>query len=184
MVFTTGTKHTTDGSQAGTRRNDNVFITFKWRRRLRFDVMKTLSLHHYCVMCPLGDNWNYSFAWVPETPGLESLSHHRKTDSFLSFQNHFPVRTHDKNLTANVKNGLYMKSLFTSYSYVFVLCLHNLANSLFQIKKKNFSDDPLFSVQMEQFTGELARKSMFTNLADRQTDIPSNLWYKSHLIRQ
>ena len=35
----------------GTRRNNNVFITSK-RRRL--DVMKTLSLRHYCVMCPLG----------------------------------------------------------------------------------------------------------------------------------
>ena len=39
---------------AGTRRNDNVFITSKRHRRRRFDVMKTLSLRHYCVMCPLG----------------------------------------------------------------------------------------------------------------------------------
>ena len=37
-----------------TRRNNNVFITSKRRRRRRFDVMKTLSLRHYCVMCPLG----------------------------------------------------------------------------------------------------------------------------------
>ena len=39
---------------ADTRRNNNVFITSKRRRRRRFDVMKTLSLRHYCVMCPLG----------------------------------------------------------------------------------------------------------------------------------
>ena len=38
---------------AGTQRNNNVFITSKRRRRRRFDVMKTLSLRHYCVMCPL-----------------------------------------------------------------------------------------------------------------------------------
>ena len=43
---------------AGTRRNDNVFITSKRRRRRRFDVMKTLSLRHYCVMCPVG--WRQS----------------------------------------------------------------------------------------------------------------------------
>ena len=39
---------------AGTRRNNNAFITSKRRRRRRFDVMKTLSLRYYCVMCPLG----------------------------------------------------------------------------------------------------------------------------------
>ena len=39
---------------AGTRRNNNVFITSKRRRRRRLDVLKTLSLRHYCVMCPLG----------------------------------------------------------------------------------------------------------------------------------
>ena len=39
---------------AGTRRNNNVFITSKRRRWCRFDVMKTLSLRHYCNMCPLG----------------------------------------------------------------------------------------------------------------------------------
>ena len=39
---------------AGTRRNNNVFISSKRRRRRRFDVMKTISLRHYCVMCPLG----------------------------------------------------------------------------------------------------------------------------------
>ena len=39
---------------AGTQRNNNVFITYKRRRRRRFDVMKTLSLRHYCVMCPVG----------------------------------------------------------------------------------------------------------------------------------
>ena len=41
-------------SPAGTRRNDNVFTTSTRRRRRRVDVVKTLSLHHYCVMCPLG----------------------------------------------------------------------------------------------------------------------------------
>ena len=50
---------------AGTRRNDNVFITSKRRRRRRFDVMKTLSLRHYCVMCPLGrhnlNQWGFTF---------------------------------------------------------------------------------------------------------------------------
>ena len=38
---------------AGTRRNNNVFTT-STRRRRRVDVVKTLSLRHYCVMCPLG----------------------------------------------------------------------------------------------------------------------------------
>ena len=38
----------------GTRFNNNVFITSKRRRRRRFDVMKTLSLRHYFVMCPMG----------------------------------------------------------------------------------------------------------------------------------
>ena len=36
----------------GTLRDNNVFTTSKRRRRHRFDVMKTLSLRHYCVMCP------------------------------------------------------------------------------------------------------------------------------------
>ena len=36
---------------AGTRRNNNVFTT---STRRRVDVVKTLSLRHYCVMCPLG----------------------------------------------------------------------------------------------------------------------------------
>ena len=40
----------------GTGRNNNVFITSKRRRRRSFDEMKTLSLRHYCVMCPLGCN--------------------------------------------------------------------------------------------------------------------------------
>ena len=39
---------------AGSRCNNNVFIMSKRRHRRRFDVMKTLSLRHYCVMCPLG----------------------------------------------------------------------------------------------------------------------------------
>ena len=39
---------------AGTRRNNNAFITSKRRRWRRLDAMKTLSLRHYCVMCPLG----------------------------------------------------------------------------------------------------------------------------------
>ena len=48
----------------GTRRNDNVFITSKRRRRRRFDVMKTFSLRHYCVMCPLGLRWSPSAVQV------------------------------------------------------------------------------------------------------------------------
>ena len=47
-----------DGGQypipAGTRRNNNVFTTSTRRRRRRVDAAKTLSLRHYCVMCPLG----------------------------------------------------------------------------------------------------------------------------------
>ena len=39
---------------AGTRRNNNVFTTSTRRRRRRVDVVKTFSLRHYCVMCPLG----------------------------------------------------------------------------------------------------------------------------------
>ena len=39
---------------AGTRRNNNVFTTSTRRRRRRVDVVKTLSLRNYCVMCPLG----------------------------------------------------------------------------------------------------------------------------------
>ena len=44
---------------AGTRRNDNVFSTSARRRRRRVDVVKTLSLRHYYVICPLGmcDSW-------------------------------------------------------------------------------------------------------------------------------
>ena len=38
-------------SPAGTRRNNNVFTT---STRRRVDVVKTLSLRNYCVMCPLG----------------------------------------------------------------------------------------------------------------------------------
>ena len=38
---------------AGTRRNNNVFTTSTRRRRRRVDVVKTLSLRYYCVMCPL-----------------------------------------------------------------------------------------------------------------------------------
>ena len=39
---------------AGTRRHNNVFTTSTRRRRRRVDVVKTLSLRYYCVMCPLG----------------------------------------------------------------------------------------------------------------------------------
>ena len=44
------------GYPAGTRRNNNAFTTSARRRRRRVDVVKTLSLHHYCVMCPLGSH--------------------------------------------------------------------------------------------------------------------------------
>ena len=49
-------KHQTFSSHnpAGTRRNNNVFTTSTRRRRRRVDVVKTLSLRHYCIMCPLG----------------------------------------------------------------------------------------------------------------------------------
>ena len=55
-------------SPAGTRRDNNVFITSKRRRRRRFDVMKTLSLRHYCVMCPLGDISGISHAYMGLLP--------------------------------------------------------------------------------------------------------------------
>ena len=48
----TAFKHT---APAGTRRNNNVFTTSIPRRRRRVDVLKTLSLRHYCVMYPLGN---------------------------------------------------------------------------------------------------------------------------------
>ena len=60
FVITSGTggcRHTTNlrcRHPAGTRRNNNVFTTSTRRRRRRVDVMKPLSLRHYCVMCPLG----------------------------------------------------------------------------------------------------------------------------------
>ena len=37
----------------GTRHNNNVFTTSTWRRWRSVDVVKTLSLRHYYVMCPL-----------------------------------------------------------------------------------------------------------------------------------
>ena len=43
-----------ENNQAGTRRNNNVFTKSTRRRRRRVDVVKTLSVRHYCVMCPLG----------------------------------------------------------------------------------------------------------------------------------
>ena len=36
------------------QRARDAIITFSRRRRRRVDVVKTLSLRHYCVMCPLG----------------------------------------------------------------------------------------------------------------------------------
>ena len=39
---------------AGTRHNNNVFTTSTQLRRHRVDVVNTLSLRHYCVMCPSG----------------------------------------------------------------------------------------------------------------------------------
>ena len=51
---------------AGTRRNNNVFTTSTRRRRRRVDVVKTLSLRHYCVMCPLGisnTSWSVCGSW-------------------------------------------------------------------------------------------------------------------------
>ena len=42
------------GTPVGTRRNNNVFTMSTRRRWRRVDVVKTLSLRHYRVMCPLG----------------------------------------------------------------------------------------------------------------------------------
>ena len=39
---------------AGTRRDNNVFTTSTRRRRRRVEVVNTLSLRHYRIMCPLG----------------------------------------------------------------------------------------------------------------------------------
>ena len=46
---------------SGHTRNNNAFITSKRRRWRRLDAIKTLSLRHYCVMCPLGGRiaWCY-----------------------------------------------------------------------------------------------------------------------------
>ena len=46
---------------AGTRRNNNVFTTSTRRRRRRVDVVKTLSLRHYCFMSSLGYNHFFQF---------------------------------------------------------------------------------------------------------------------------
>ena len=62
---------------AGTQRNDNVFITSKRRHRRRFDVMKTLSLRHYCAMCPLGchevGSLCFSMRHQPQAPHIPSI---------------------------------------------------------------------------------------------------------------
>ena len=50
----TWTKWSPSYNPVGTRRNNNVFATSTRRRRRRVDVVKTLSLRHYCIMCPLG----------------------------------------------------------------------------------------------------------------------------------
>ena len=52
-------------SPAGTRRNNDVFTTSTRRRRRRVDVVKTLSLRHYCVMCPLGVANNAANVSIP-----------------------------------------------------------------------------------------------------------------------
>ena len=54
--------------QMVTRRNNNVFITSKRRRRRCFDVMKTLSLRHYRVLCPLGSGvvYNRAISQIPQ----------------------------------------------------------------------------------------------------------------------
>ena len=94
-----------DGTPAGTRRNNNVFTTSTRRRRRRVDVVKTLSLRHYWVMCPLGRNsaalrvlrvqvYNLSRWWKP----LQSLDTHDLkitiSCSMLSFINIYePLHT-------------------------------------------------------------------------------------------
>ena len=56
---------------AGTRRNNNVFTTSTRRRRRRVDVVKTLSLRHHCVLCPLG-----CFSLPGTTPVPEPIMTH------------------------------------------------------------------------------------------------------------
>ena len=63
---------------AGTQRNNNFFITSKRCRWRRFDVMKTLSLRHYYVMCPLG-MCLYSFTYEYDGERLESNTKHCRT---------------------------------------------------------------------------------------------------------
>ena len=65
---------------AGTRRNNNVFITSKRRRRRRFDVVKTLSLRRYCVMCPLG--------WIYPSGATESSSEIQYVETLCGIRYH------------------------------------------------------------------------------------------------
>ena len=61
--------------QAGMQRNNNVFTTSTRRRRRRDDVMKTLSLCHFCVMCPLGvgQNWHGTTANITDCEWYDIL---------------------------------------------------------------------------------------------------------------
>ena len=59
-------------SPAGTRRNNNVFTTSARRRRRRVDVVKTLSLRHYCVICPLG-SWKSTWQLPVPVSGENSI---------------------------------------------------------------------------------------------------------------
>ena len=65
---------------AGTRRNNNVFTTSTGRRRRRVDVVKTLSLRHYCVMCPLGTRYDV----LMTSTGCRSVFEPRKDTLFLA----------------------------------------------------------------------------------------------------
>ena len=63
----------TSDHPVGTRRNNNVFTTSTRRRQRRVDVVKTLSLRHYCVMCPLGSNPGTASWQAERHPGADKV---------------------------------------------------------------------------------------------------------------
>ena len=95
-IWITMKKKSWNGAQkripAGTRRNNNVFTT---STRRRVDVVMTLSLRHYCVMCPLG------YVHAMKTPQLHghwwSSAWIRVIDQFHKSQNapvRYPIMLH------------------------------------------------------------------------------------------
>ena len=89
---------------AGTRRNNNVFTTSTRRRRRRVDVVKTLSLRHYFVMCPLAWPGNRIFSRL-------DLLHLPIATYLVSFNKHYIYA-----FTDNRKN-LKTKTVFGSTQY-------------------------------------------------------------------